>query len=59
MKPTDYNDYADKWIALNTEVRMMHNHSLQSNWEKAGECADVCASLCGELKTIYDGYTKK
>ena len=58
MKATDYNDFADKWIALNTEVRMMHNHSLQSNREKAGESAEVCATLCGELKTIYDGYKK-
>lgn len=59
MKATDYNDYADKWIALNTEVRMMHNYSLQSNWDKAGECAEVCAVLCGELKTIYEEYKTK
>lgn len=59
MKPNDYNDFSDKWIALNAEVRMMHNYSLQSNWEKAGNSAEVCATLCGELKTIYDGYNTK
>lgn len=59
MKPTDYNDFADKWIQLNTEVRMMHNHSLQQSWEKAGDCAEVCATLCGELKAIFDGYNTK
>lgn len=59
MKITDYNDFADKWIALMAEVKMMHNHTLKSDWQQASECAEVCAVLSGELKTIFDGYYKK
>jgi hypothetical protein len=59
MKQTDYNDFADKWILLNREVKEMHNLTLQSNWKKAGESAKVCATLSGELQTIFKGYNTK
>lgn len=59
MKITDYNDFADKWIALMAEVKRMHDFSLKSHWKNAGECAEVCAVLAGELKTIFEGYHKK
>lgn len=59
MKPTDYNDFADKWIELNTEVRMMHNYTLQSDWKNATKSAKLCASLSSELVTIFNGYHKK
>lgn len=53
MQEINYNDFSEKWILLNTEVRMMHNYSLQTDWEKAGNCAEVCAVLCEELQKIY------
>lgn len=59
MKITDYNDFADKWILLMAEVKQMHNYTLKSDWQKAGECAEVCATLAGELKTIFEGYNTK
>jgi len=59
MKPTDYNDFADKWIELNTEVRMMHNYTLQADWENASKSAKVCHQLSSELVTIFNGYNTK
>jgi hypothetical protein len=59
MKQTDYNDFADRWILLNHEVKAMHNHSLKSDWQEAGKSAKVCAVLAGELQTIFKGYNTK
>lgn len=56
---TDYNDFADKWIALNSGVKEMHGHTLVKDWQKAGDCAEVCAILSGLLKEIFDEYNKK
>ena len=59
MTQIDYNDFADRWILLNHEVKEMHNHSLQSNWKKASKSAKLCAVLADELKTIFEGYKTK
>jgi hypothetical protein len=59
MKQIDYNDFADRWILLNHEVKEMHNQSLKSNWQEAGKSAKLCAVLAGELKTIFEGYKTK
>jgi hypothetical protein len=59
MKQTDYNDFADKWILLNHEVKKMHNQCLKSDWQRAGECAEVCATLSQELIDIFKGYDTK
>ena len=59
MKQTDYNDFADRWILLNHEVKAMHSHSLKSDWEEASKSAKLCAVLADELKTIFKGYNTK
>lgn len=59
MKINDYNDFADKWILLMAEVKRMHDFSLKADWQQAGECAEICATLSGELKAIFEEYNKK
>ena len=59
MKQTDYNDFADRWILLNHEVKSMHNHSLKSDGKEASKSAKLCAVLADELQTIFKGYNTK
>ena len=41
----DKPDYADLWIHLQSETRMMHNYLLQSRWSEAGYCAIRCEKI--------------
>jgi hypothetical protein len=54
-KETDYNDFADSWIALNHMVKQIHLHTLQKEWLKAYDCALTCKLLSENLADFFDG----
>ena len=55
QKETDYNDFADNWIALNHMVKEMHNASLKQDWLKAYDCAVASKLLSEQLADFFDG----
>ena len=54
-KETDYNDFADSWIALHHMVKQIHLHTLQQEWLKAYDCALTCKLLSENLADFFDG----
>lgn len=54
-KETDYNDFAEDWIALSHMVKAMHEASLRKDWLKAYDCALTCKILSEQLADFFDG----
>jgi hypothetical protein len=49
----DYDkDYANVWINLQAEVRMLHNYCLKGEWATAENCARECAKYSTQLAEI-------
>lgn len=45
----DKPDYADLWINMQVEIRLMHNYLLQGRWDEAGDCAGKCEKISSHL----------
>jgi hypothetical protein len=42
-------DFADLWINLQAETRLMHNYLLQNRFSDAADCAGKCKKISGQL----------
>lgn len=49
----DYDkDYANIWINLNAEVKMLHHYCLKGDWATAANCASECSKYASKLSEI-------
>ena len=49
MKEINYNDYADLWINLQAEVKLLHHYCLKGDWATSEVTARQCAKYATEL----------
>jgi hypothetical protein len=53
MNYVDYEkDYAQVWINLQAESKMLHHYCLKGDWETATNCALNCKHYAGQLANI-------